>query len=259
MISNKQQSIYGTTCGLHDNSSLKSNSGPWYHIMKLKDDLCEVGINLPSIFKRKLENGQPTSFWHANWLGGFPLCESFPCLYRLDSNPDCLVIERSPTVRDNPLNTPTFVVSNAANATAHIRESGLVGRESPPRLSFHWAWQRNLRSAPELDELKNLVSLISQLSLSKEDDSWECTLDASRKFSVKGLRLYIDSYSQTLSSQPTRWNSALPSKININTWWVRNRRMPTRHNLDRRCIDLDSIRCPLCNEDIKTKDHVFVS
>ncbi|GKC09469.1 putative RNA-directed DNA polymerase, eukaryota, reverse transcriptase zinc-binding domain protein [Tanacetum coccineum] len=112
------RSIHGPTGGLHDNSSLKSNFGPWYDIMKLKGDLCKVGINLLSIFKRKLRNGQTTSFWHANWLGGLPLCESF-------------------------------------------LESGSVGREFPPGLSFHWAWRRNLRTAPELDELKNLVSLIS--------------------------------------------------------------------------------------------------
>nr|GEV99324.1 RNA-directed DNA polymerase, eukaryota, reverse transcriptase zinc-binding domain protein [Tanacetum cinerariifolium] len=148
--------IHRPTGGLYYNSSLKSNSGLWYHIMKLKDDLCKVGINLPSIFKRKLGNGQTTSFWHANWLGGLPLCKSFPRLYRLDSNPYCLVIERSPTLRYNPLNTQIVVVLNAANATAHIYESGSVSHESPPGLSFHWAWRRNLRTAPELDELKNL-------------------------------------------------------------------------------------------------------
>ncbi|GJS86409.1 RNA-directed DNA polymerase, eukaryota [Tanacetum coccineum] len=33
--------------------------------------------------------------------------------------------------------------------------------------------------------------------------------------------------------------------------------VPTRVNLDKRGIDLDSVRCPLCNDDIETKDHVF--
>ncbi|GJW58510.1 putative RNA-directed DNA polymerase [Tanacetum coccineum] len=58
------RSIHGPTGGLHNNTSLKSNSGPWYHIMKLKDDLLGLEINLPSLFKRKLENGQKISFWH---------------------------------------------------------------------------------------------------------------------------------------------------------------------------------------------------
>lgn len=35
--------------------------------------------------------------------------------------------------------------------------------------------------------------------------------------------------------------------------------MPTRENLDKRGIDLDSIRCPLCDDDVETEDHLFVS
>nr|GEX08424.1 putative RNA-directed DNA polymerase, eukaryota, reverse transcriptase zinc-binding domain protein [Tanacetum cinerariifolium] len=89
-------SIHGPNGGLHDNSSLKPNLGPWYHIMKLKDDLLKLGINLTSFFKKKIENGCNTSFWKDNWLGGSHLCIMFPRLYRLDSNPDCKVNERSP-------------------------------------------------------------------------------------------------------------------------------------------------------------------
>ncbi|GKE46109.1 RNA-directed DNA polymerase, eukaryota, reverse transcriptase zinc-binding domain protein, partial [Tanacetum coccineum] len=36
-------------------------------------------------------------------------------------------------------------------------------------------------------------------------------------------------------------------------------RIPTRTNLDRRGIDLDSVRCPLCDEDLESEDHIFVS
>ncbi|GKB29832.1 putative RNA-directed DNA polymerase, eukaryota, reverse transcriptase zinc-binding domain protein [Tanacetum coccineum] len=50
-------SIHGPNGGLHDNSSLKPNSDPWYHIMKLKDDLLKLGISLTSLFKRKIGNG----------------------------------------------------------------------------------------------------------------------------------------------------------------------------------------------------------
>ncbi|GKD76252.1 RNA-directed DNA polymerase, eukaryota, reverse transcriptase zinc-binding domain protein [Tanacetum coccineum] len=59
-------------------------------------------------------------------------------------------------------------------------------------------------------------------------------------------------------SQPTRWNNAIPLKININTWRAINSRLPTRKNLDARGIELHSIRCPLCDEDIETEEHIFV-
>nr|GEW86803.1 transposon TX1 uncharacterized [Tanacetum cinerariifolium] len=40
---------------------------------------------------------------------------------------------------------------------------------------------------------------------------------------------------------------------------VMNRRMPTRINLDHRGIALDSVRCPMCDDDLETEDHVFVT
>ncbi|GKC02882.1 RNA-directed DNA polymerase, eukaryota, reverse transcriptase zinc-binding domain protein [Tanacetum coccineum] len=36
-----------------------------------------------------------------------------------------------------------------------------------------------------------------------------------------------------------------------------NKRVPTRVNLDKREMDLDSVRCPFCDDDIETKDHSF--
>ncbi|GKB07450.1 ankyrin repeat-containing domain, PGG domain protein [Tanacetum coccineum] len=54
----------------------------------------------------------------------------------------------------------------------------------------------------------------------------------------------------------TRWNRVVPLKLNINTWRVVNGRMATRSNLDRK--DLDSVRCPLCDDEIETEEHIFV-
>ncbi|GJT05932.1 RNA-directed DNA polymerase, eukaryota, reverse transcriptase zinc-binding domain protein [Tanacetum coccineum] len=36
-------------------------------------------------------------------------------------------------------------------------------------------------------------------------------------------------------------------------------RLPTRVNIDRRGIDIDSIRCPICDEDLESEDYLFVS
>ncbi|GJY83743.1 reverse transcriptase domain-containing protein [Tanacetum coccineum] len=78
-------------------------------------------------------------------------------------------------------------------------------------------------------------------------------------YSVKSMRNHITSMSNHIDSHPTRWNKLLPIKVNILTWRVMNRRIPTRTNLDRRGIDLDSVRCPLCDEDLESEDHIFVS
>ncbi|GJY45302.1 RNA-directed DNA polymerase, eukaryota, reverse transcriptase zinc-binding domain protein [Tanacetum coccineum] len=66
------RSIHGVDGGLNDTSLIKSKSGPWYRIAKLKDDLSKIGIDLPSIFKKKIGDGCSTRFWLDTWLGGSP-------------------------------------------------------------------------------------------------------------------------------------------------------------------------------------------
>ncbi|GJZ25130.1 zinc finger, CCHC-type containing protein [Tanacetum coccineum] len=48
------------------------------------------------------------------------------------------------------------------------------------------AWRRELRTSPEVEEFLNLTSLVSQLHLPNMDDEWECIIDDSRGFMVKG-------------------------------------------------------------------------
>ncbi|GJZ60497.1 probable L-type lectin-domain containing receptor kinase S.5 [Tanacetum coccineum] len=105
---------------------------------------------------------------------------------------------------------------SAALVTLSVPQTstGPMDLVTPPGLNFQWAWRRDVRTSPEIEEFNNL---------------------------------------------PTRWNRALPSKININTWRVSNRRLPTRINLDCRSVELDSVRCPMCDEDLETEDHIFVS
>ncbi|GKB41679.1 hypothetical protein Tco_0886621 [Tanacetum coccineum] len=129
------RSIHGFDGGLNDFSSIRSKSGPWFRIAKLKEDLCKVGIDLPIIFKKKIGNGCNTRFWRDNWLGGSPLKVDFPRLFRLDSNPQCLVCNRSPTF--HPL------------ASTHVAPDFSVTRPLPQTgLEFHWAWRRPIRSGP---------------------------------------------------------------------------------------------------------------
>ncbi|GJW72625.1 putative RNA-directed DNA polymerase [Tanacetum coccineum] len=227
-------SIYGPTGGLHYNSLLKPNSGPWYHIMKLKDDLLAQGVDLPSLFRKKIGNGECTSFWHDKWMGGQPLCTSFPRLYRLESNQNCFVCDRSPTVRNSVGTDAGSIIASASKTFG----SDPMGLNNPPGLSFRWVWCREVCYTPELEELNNLISLLSHLHLSVDEDTLEYTIDTSRKFTVKGMRIHITSVQNFENSMPTRWNQAAPSKVNINTWRVMNRRMPTRTNLDHRGLQL---------------------
>ena len=106
---------------------------------------------------------------------------------------------------------------------------------------------------------EELVTLLTNLRLSNDHDCWDCTISDNRVFTVKSMRSHITKVLHPLNPQPFRWNKALPSKINISSWRILHKRLPTRFNLDRRGVDLDSTRCPVCDEDIETEEHLFTS
>ncbi|GJQ99980.1 RNA-directed DNA polymerase, eukaryota, reverse transcriptase zinc-binding domain protein [Tanacetum coccineum] len=145
---------------------------------------------------------------------------------------------------------PTFH-QHYATTSAPIATASQVG------LVYNWSWLRRIRTGLILAELEDLCSLVAHLRLSLNQGIWECTIDDSRTFTVKGMRSHITHLSTNTSLIPIRWNSILPSKVNILTWRIVNLRLPTRVNLDYRGIDLDSIRCPICDAAIETKNHLF--
>ncbi|GJT34359.1 RNA-directed DNA polymerase, eukaryota, reverse transcriptase zinc-binding domain protein [Tanacetum coccineum] len=172
----------------------------------------------------------------------------FPRLHKLDVNPNCYVSERCPVSNVLALVIPV----------SHLIDVGSANSNSPPHLLFNWAWRLEPRTSLELVELTNLTSLVSQLHLSNMDDAWECIIDDSRGFTVKSMRSYITSMYPSVTSPTTRWNISIPLKININTWRVLNGRLATRSNLDCSGIDLVSVRCPLCDDDIESEEYLFI-
>ncbi|GJX65365.1 RNA-directed DNA polymerase, eukaryota [Tanacetum coccineum] len=59
------------------------------------------------------------------------------------------------------------------------------------------------------------------------------------------------------SSHKTRWIKVVPIKINILAWKVRYDFLPTRLNLSRRGIEIQSIICPSCNKEVESSNHIF--
>ncbi|GJU20006.1 hypothetical protein Tco_1153348 [Tanacetum coccineum] len=133
-----------------------SKAGPWFRITKLKNDLSELGIDLPLMFKKKLGNGEDTRFWLDIWVGNSTLKDSYPRLFHLESIQDCRVRVRAPTLH----------VAASRNATVSSIPFGHNHQPDPPTglpididpilplgLFFHWQWQRQLRSSAELMKL----------------------------------------------------------------------------------------------------------
>ncbi|PWA62894.1 RNA-directed DNA polymerase, eukaryota, Reverse transcriptase zinc-binding domain protein [Artemisia annua] len=161
-------------------SSSPYKSGPWYQIMKLKDDISSYGITLPSIFKRKIGNGRTTHFWTDPWLGGPRLCDTFSRLYRLESNLECSVYDRAPVHHANI----NVLGRGSLNPVSHLH---------PPNLMFLWAWTRQPRSVVEKQELHELTNLLSSLYLSNDIiDTWECSISNDRLFTIPHQDFVLD-------------------------------------------------------------------
>ncbi|GJW94435.1 MADS-box protein SOC1-like protein [Tanacetum coccineum] len=179
------------------------------------------------------EFGISSRFWEDYWVGDSPLKCSFPRLFRLETVKGCSVSDRTPS----PIVSPNNVQLDNT-LTPHWSVGPTI-----PGLTFHWSWRRPIRSGLKLDELTNLVNLLAHLWLSDAPDSWACLIDSSRVFIVRGMRHHIFKSSNSLVLNPIRWNKLVHAKINISSWRITNRNLPTLINLDKRGIDLNSVRC----------------
>ena len=50
----------------------------------------------------------------------------------------------------------------------------------------------------------------------------------------------------------------VPIKVNIASWRIAKGRLSTKISLDLRGIDLHSVRCPFCDDDLETEEHLFI-
>ncbi|XP_071694335.1 uncharacterized protein [Rutidosis leptorrhynchoides] len=55
----------------------------------------------------------------------------------------------------------------------------------------------------------------------------------------------------------TIWFKFLPRKVNVFLWRFRLDALPTRWNLSARGIELPTVVCPVCNNGVESKDHLF--
>nr|GEV26082.1 hypothetical protein [Tanacetum cinerariifolium] len=78
-------------------------------------------------------------------------------------------------------------------------------------------------------------------------------------YSVASARTLIDSSTLDVDPKATRWNRFIPNKVNVFIWRLMLNKLPTRVNLDIRDIDVGSLLCPICLEDLETVNHIFFS
>nr|GEU40487.1 RNA-directed DNA polymerase, eukaryota, reverse transcriptase zinc-binding domain protein [Tanacetum cinerariifolium] len=90
-------------------------------------------------------------------------------------------------------------------------------------------------------ETKKEVTVNSKMS----DTRWVWSLEGSREFSVASIRKIIDGNRLSTVDARTLWIKYVPIKVNVLAWKIKIEALPTRFNISRRCIDIDSILCPI--------------
>ncbi|XP_071728879.1 uncharacterized protein [Rutidosis leptorrhynchoides] len=173
-----------------------------------------------SSFSKVIGNGSSTNFWKDHWLGDFALEDKFKRLVRLESNMEA-------TVRN--------------------------------RLGI-WEWIREPRGRA-LGELSELNALFQDVILIHDKpDTWKWVLNGNGVFSTKKLTELINEKNILVgpSNFETIRNNLVPSKVEIFVWRARRRRLAVLSELDKKGIDLHSVLCPICGQEVETVEHSLV-
>ncbi|XP_071695658.1 uncharacterized protein [Rutidosis leptorrhynchoides] len=204
-------------------------------------------LNIPfrDSFRRKIGDGSKTRFWEDVWIGGHRLKDSFPRLYRLETEKDVHIADR---------------VSFDRTAAAQVPDVTQAAAGTDTDIIFSWAWAREPMYRTQ-DELMLLESLIKSFQFNQNsDDTFEWSMASDGNFSVKKLTNFINEklFHSVQSNHETLKNNLVPKKLEVFVWRTIKKRLPVRMELDKRGIDLNSLRCPICDDDLESVDHSLI-
>ena len=216
------KSVYGDSGGLGERLTGTSFSR-WRGIVKAANQLVEKGINLFDKCVCRVGDGSSVLFWHDVWEGDVAFKVRFHRVFRLDLDGCCKVSDRS--------NQEVW---------------GTVLRRQP-------------RGGEEMVQFLELRQVMRTVSLSNIPDTWVWALESDQCFTVASARRAIDAVTLDCDLMATRWNRFVPAKVNVFAWKLRFNKLPTRVNLDSRGMDIGSVLCPICRNDVETANHLFFS
>ncbi|GJS51279.1 RNA-directed DNA polymerase, eukaryota [Tanacetum coccineum] len=110
--------------------------------------------------------------------------------------------------------------------------------------------------AEELQYIQ-LVKIMEGITLFDLKDRWRWSLEGCGEFTIASVRNLLDANSLSVVSSKTRWIKAVPIKFNIHAWKVKLDILPTRLNISKRGMDIESILCPLCEKNVESSSHIF--
>ncbi|GKB82705.1 RNA-directed DNA polymerase, eukaryota, reverse transcriptase zinc-binding domain protein [Tanacetum coccineum] len=196
-------------------------SSCWLNIINEVKVLEKKGIHLLNYMHMNLGNGFATSFWDDRWCTDGRLKDLYPRVYALEKHKKITVGEK-------------------------LAQFSLV-----------YSFRRVPRGGAESSQVEELKRLIQPVTLKQGKDSWNWSLSKSGTYSVASVRNLIDSSLLPSSDMKTRWIRYIPNKVNVFAWKVMTNSLPTRFNISRRGIDIESISCVNCVFGVETTNHLF--
>nr|GEU70899.1 RNA-directed DNA polymerase, eukaryota, reverse transcriptase zinc-binding domain protein [Tanacetum cinerariifolium] len=181
----------------------------WRNIVNEVRILSNQGIKVLDYMRIKLGNGESTAFWDDNWIGGKVLKYSFPRIYALETEKEVTVNSKmSDTRLENSL-------------------------------------RRSIRGGVKQVQFNELSGMLQLDSLMPYSDRWVWLLESLGAFFVASIRKIIDDNRLSTVDTRTLWIKYVPIKVNVLAWKIKIKALPTRFNISRRGIDIDSILCPI--------------
>ncbi|GKC91289.1 putative reverse transcriptase domain-containing protein [Tanacetum coccineum] len=113
------------------------------------------------------------------------------------------------------------------------------------------------RGGVEQDQYGELMAKVEGTVLVNRRDRWVWSLEGSGDFSVASVRKKIDEHMLSVVASRTRWIKAVPIKVNILAWKIKLDYLPSRLNISRRGMDIESILCPTCGRAVESTRHIF--
>ncbi|GJT70951.1 RNA-directed DNA polymerase, eukaryota, reverse transcriptase zinc-binding domain protein [Tanacetum coccineum] len=197
------------------------NHSCWLNIVKEISVLKNQGINFMDFMHLKLGNGNNISFWEDHWIGDDKLKTLYPRLYVLENN--------------------KYVSVSTKLADVKLDNS----------------FRRMPRGGIEHVQFVELSDRVSNVNLLPRSDRWTWSLEGSGEFTVASIRREIDDKRLSGVTSKTRWIKSVPIKVNVHAWKVKLDVLPTRLNISRLGIVIDSILCPICDNGVESSNHLF--
>ncbi|GJX30274.1 RNA-directed DNA polymerase, eukaryota [Tanacetum coccineum] len=177
--------------------------------------------DLMGFIHRKMGNGVDIRFWEDKWRGDNTFQSDFPRMYALETQ------------------------KNISVALKLSHDDLLCSFRRAPRAG-----------AEELQYIQ-LVKIMEGITLFDSKDRWRWSLEGCGEFTVASVRNLLDANSLPVVSSKTRWIKAVPIKVNIHAWKVKLDILPTRLNISKRGMDIESILCPLCEKNVESSSHIL--